>query len=475
MSTFSGINTAYTGLVAARLGLDVVGQNISNASTEGYTRQRVSTSSIGPVANTGLLDSGLKPGQGVFVDGIARLGNATLDARVRGTAANAGYWTVRAQAYDAVEETLREPGANGISATLDDFWAAWQSMGNRAGEGSAASALLEQANTLAAKIAGGYRELDGQWSALRGNVDSIATDVNGIASQVATLNAAIRSALTSGSSANELIDQRNVLTERLAALAGGVVRDKGDGTVDVTIGGNAIVLGTTSRAVKLVGAATMADLATQPPVQLVWANSPAEPIALDGGTLAGLVSVLAPANASGTGGTIAQAAQAYDELATRLAAKVNGVHATGYAPDGTTGHAFFGFAAGMPAALGLRVVPTGIDGIAAAASPGSLSGGGNADAIAQLALEPDSPDSLWASFVTRTGVASRSELQQSQLADLASQQAVSRQHSEASVDLDEENLNLIMFQHAYQGAARVMTAMDEMLDTLINRMGLVGR
>lgn len=472
MSTFSGINTAYTGLVAARLGLDIVGQNIANASTDGYTRQRVSTSAIGPVANTGLLDAGLRPGQGVFVDGIARLGNATLDARVRGTAASAGYWNIRAHAYDAIEQTLREPGDNGISASLNDFWAGWQSMGNRAGEGSAAAALLEQSSTLAAKIAGGYRELDGQWSALRDNVDSYTTELNSTAGQVATLNAAIRSALTSGSSANELIDKRNLLTEKLAALAGGVVRDKGDGTVDVTIGGNAIVLGTTSRTVQAVGAASMAELATQPAVQLVWANSPSEPIALDGGTLAGLISVLAPGD---TGGTIAQSAEAYSDLATQLAAKVNGVHEQGYTVDGATGLAFFEFAAGMPAALGLRVVPTDISGVATALSPDSLSGGGNADRIAQLALEADSPDSVWASFVTKTGVSSRGERQQSDLADLASGQAVSRQHSEASVDLDEENLNLIMFQHAYQGAARVLTAMDEMLDTLINRMGHVGR
>jgi flagellar hook-associated protein 1 FlgK len=77
--------------------------------------------------------------------------------------------------------------------------------------------------------------------------------------------------------------------------------------------------------------------------------------------------------------------------------------------------------------------------------------------------------------VTSLGATTRSALQHASLADQASTSAVKRQLSNSSVDLDEENVNLLMFQHAYQGAARVMTAVDEMLDTLINHTGLVGR
>ena len=75
----------------------------------------------------------------------------------------------------------------------------------------------------------------------------------------------------------------------------------------------------------------------------------------------------------------------------------------------------------------------------------------------------------------RIGVASKTEQQQSDLADLASSAAVNAQLSNSSVDLDEENMNMLAFQHAYQGAARVMTAVDEALDILINHTGLVGR
>src|SRR3954470_15749562 len=115
MSTFSGLNTAYTGLVAAKSGLDVVGQNIANAGTAGYTRQRVVTSGVPALNNAGLFSGGVRPGQGVSVDGVQRLGDAGLDARVRTTTALSGYSGTRAGALATLEASLNEPGTNGLS------------------------------------------------------------------------------------------------------------------------------------------------------------------------------------------------------------------------------------------------------------------------------------------------------------------------------------------------------------------------
>ena len=107
---------------------------------------------------------------------------------------------------------------------------------------------------------------------------------------------------------------------------------------------------------------------------------------------------------------------------------------------------------------------------------GQASDGSIADAIVPARHRRQIPPTAsWEGIVTEIGVAAKTELQQANLADIASQSAKSLQMSNASVDLDEENVNLLSYQHAYQGAARVMTAIDEMLDTLINRTGLVGR
>ncbi len=77
--------------------------------------------------------------------------------------------------------------------------------------------------------------------------------------------------------------------------------------------------------------------------------------------------------------------------------------------------------------------------------------------------------------MTGVGSASRTASSESTLTGLALTNARTQQQSSAGVDMDEENVSLLAYQHAYQGAARVLTAVDEMLDTIINRLGLVGR
>jgi flagellar hook-associated protein 1 FlgK len=69
----------------------------------------------------------------------------------------------------------------------------------------------------------------------------------------------------------------------------------------------------------------------------------------------------------------------------------------------------------------------------------------------------------------------KSELLHSSFDEAASAAAAQAQVSGAGVDFDEENVNILAAQRAYQAAARVMSAIDEALDVLINRTGLVGR
>ncbi|NKX53600.1 flagellar hook-associated protein FlgK [Arthrobacter mobilis] len=470
MSTFSGLTTAYTGLVAARQGLNVVGQNIANVNTEGYTRQRTGTSAIGALARTGLVTGGVQIGQGVSVDAIARLGDLHLDARVRASAAAAGNAGVRAEAMAGLEASLREPGSNGISAQLQEFWAAWQDLSNRPDDPAAGAVVLEEARTLAGMIGRGYQEVANEWDRIRTDVDTMAAELNGAAAQVAGLNEKIRFAVANGGSANELIDQRNQLTTSIAALTGASVRELGDGQVEVLLGGNALVSGATAHSVMVGGAGRLAD---GDGVRLEWASRQGTPLVLDGGEIAGALAMLGSAAGDGP---LRQAAAGYNAFAGTLAGAVNAVHRTGYAGS-VTGTDFFGFAAdpGIPPAQGLLVLPAEAGDIATAAGDAGALDGSIADTISQLGTGAGAPDRAWEKFVTGIGAAARTELRQSELAGLAADSALALQLSNASVDLDEENINLLSYQHAYQGAARVMTAVDEMLDTLINRTGLVGR
>lgn len=474
MSTFSGLNTALSGLNAARTGLNVTGANLSNVNTSGYTRQRVEQSAIGAVGTGSLYSAGVKPGQGVNVTGIARLGDGMLDARVRTAFASAGYTNSRADAISDIQARMQEPGAEAVSGQLHSFWASWQDVSNHPGEAGPTAVLLQGAAALTQSISDGYRGLETQWSQTRSQADLLAVDVNDTASQVAALNDRIRASTAMGNPSSELIDQRNTLTARLSQLVGGTVRDLPDGGNEILIGGNVLVSGSEFNTVKVTGPTSMSQVLNPgaDPVQLEWTRR-SGPVDLDGGQLAGLISVLAPVNGQGTGGVIAETAAKYNSLAETLADQVNTAHRGGFLADGTQDHEFFSFTQGQAAAT-LSVIPKDAAGVAT--SLGSNGRDGSvADKISQLGVGPQSPDAQWTKTVLAAGTAARTALQQDVAAGSALTNAVTMQQSNASVDIDEENVNLLSYQHAYQAAARVMTAIDEALDVLINQTGRVGR
>ncbi len=137
--------------------------------------------------------------------------------------------------------------------------------------------LLTAANSVTDKISSAYKALDSQWSGVRSEAQDAVTAVNAAAAQVASYNTTIRSTLAAGGSANELIDARAKLTDQIAGLAGGTVREQPDGTVDVLVGGNALVTGGSVRTLKLAGATAMADRRRRPARRMDqprWHGSP---------------------------------------------------------------------------------------------------------------------------------------------------------------------------------------------------------
>lgn len=469
MSTFSGLSAAASALTAARRGMDLVGQNIANQTTAGYTRQRLETSAVGAVAVSGRFSAGVQPGGGVSVDGIARLGDAVLDARVRDTLAASGYWSTRAAASAAAEATLGEPTADGIAHQLSEFWAAWQDVANAPDSTAAAATVITHAQTLAARIADGYRTVAGQWSDARSSADMTVSRINAAATEIAELNGAIRDATAAGGAPNELIDRRNLLAQNVARLSGATAAVEADGTLTLRIDGNALVSGSNARALTLSGPPSLESTA---PLALAWVSDGDLPVATVGGELGGLLAVLAPA---GEGGVLAGLAADYSALAVSLADAVNAQHRAGVTASGAPGGDFFSLDAGVPAALGLGVVPASRTDLALAAPGAGPLDGSNADALSAVGARPGGPNGLWGDVVARLAVGTAADAGRASRAEAGATAAVIAQQSVAGVDNDEETVSLLTFQTAYQAAARVLTAVDEALDVLINRTGLVGR
>ncbi|WP_217616785.1 flagellar hook-associated protein FlgK [Cellulomonas sp. GbtcB1] len=474
MSTFSGLGTALSSLIAQRQALEVSGQNIANANTVGYTRQRAAMASLPAATVPSMFSTSNGVGIGTAVTGIDRLGDVFLDARLRNETSGASRLAAIATEYDTLETTIGEPSKTGFSADLTGFWTAWSDVANSPGSESNRAVLLERGKAVADRLSTLYQDVSTQWDQALTTTKALVTQVNTTAANVADLNTRILSITNAGGSANELMDQRDQLITSLSSLVGATTRTNGDGSVDVMVAGNALVSGGSANALA-VGAGSAASFGDAVSggtgVSIVWARN-GNAAGLDGGRVAGLLTALGPA---ADGGVLASAGASINAMATTIADSVNAIHRTAATADGTTGQDFFTIDPSRPAALGLAVAITDPSGVAVATpGQGSLDGSVG-EQIAALAKAVDGPDSQWSAFVVDLGVKSASAASRATVAEAARATAASAQLAQTSVDTDEETVNMLAFQRAYEGAARVLTAVDEMLDTLINRTGVVGR
>lgn len=461
MSGFSSLNVALTGLTAQQRGLDVTGQNIANANTDGYTRQRVLLESIGSATIPAAWSTGDQTGAGVTVSDIQRMNDAFLDGQARNAHGQQTLLAGRAQTLTQIEQSFPEPGPNGLASTLATFWSDWQAVGNDPGSLAARSQLLEQAGAVTSSLQQASSNLQSQWSSARGQLDTLVSQVNETAASVASLNQAIASAVRTGHPANELSDQRDQLTMKLADLVGATVSQGQDGTVDVLVGGTALVRGSTAQQLAVSGTATQLGTAGPGDPRLTWASV---------GTAAAVTGGQAAAMLDSLTATLPAWAGRLDQVAATLAASVNAVHASGFDLSGTPGASFF---TGTTAST-IAVALTDPHQVAASAVPGGNLDNGTADAMAQLATSPTGPDAVYQQMVVDLGVQTQAATSRSTMQDTVAQQADSARQGQAGVSTDEEMVHLISYQHAYEAAARLMTTIDSTLDTLINHTGLIG-
>jgi flagellar hook-associated protein 1 FlgK len=455
LSDFNGLQIALSSLYAQRKALQVTGQNIANVNTEGYSRQRVElTADSGPV--TPAVQSRYSgPGSGVLTGDTTRLRDQFLELRgYQEHAVDSGLKQSQS-VLSRVELAFDEPSDSGLSKLISGFLAGFDDVANNPDDLAARSQLVEQGKTLAA----GFTQLDSALATQRSSaideLSSVVGQVNNSAARIAELNQNITSALNNGFSPNELMDQRDQLISQMAEQVGVTIRPGDAGTIDVYVGGTAIVRG--SRAVPL-----KVDVGTDPAqtVRVTWADDsyPAGVTGSAGGLLAAVNDVI-PRYRSG----LAAVAQ-------QLSDGVNAVHRTGYALDGSTNHDFFTAAPGG----GIQVDPAiAADPslVAASSAAGATRDGSVAQTIAELTGFGDRYQQL----VVNLGVEAQATNRRVDVQAAIVQHVDAARESAAGVNLDEEMTSMLQFQHAYDAAARFLTAVDQTLDTLIHQTGLVGR
>lgn len=472
MSDFGVLQSALSGLMAHRRAIEVIGQNITNANTEGYTRRLINLQPAGTASGAALFARPTNYGSGVDVASVTRVRDEFLDVRQRREAADSSGASTTANALAAIESLMPEPSDNGIAAQLSKFWGAFDDAAANPSNIPARAALLEQAKTLTAT----FRQISGSLSDYRASLVNVVGNtvaaINGDAQRVADLNGAIQHAVASGTDAHDLMDQRDVIIDRLSSTAGVTVRALADGTVTLSLGGSPLVAGDRAEAlaVNVVGSlAPPLDTVPMQNVSLTWARD-GYPVASLGGSLA--------ATLTAADDSVPRWLHELDGVAASVVSSVNALHTTGHGLDSANdiNLSFFDPSGTTAATMGLS---TDLDG---QPSRISLAAGGAGDldaslghAIAALADAANGPDAIHRSLVGRLGVEVSGAISRASVLEKVSQQATADRQSSMSVSLDEEMTALVASQRAYEASARMITAVDGLLDTLINRTGLVGR
>ncbi len=310
-------------------------------------------------------------------------------------------------------------------------------------------------------------QLEAQYDQLGLQAQTLASQANTIATNVAKLNTSIRETLGNGASANELMDQRDQYLTQLADITGSRVVNRDNGTVDVFVGNATIVSGDFSYEMRL---STQTSPTDKTAVAAGAEKIGNQIVASIGGQDAGPVTGSLKGVLDGANKTLADQQKGLDDFATTLASTVN----TAY------GATFFssvapGWTAGSPVkASQLQVAVTSST---FRDSSGTGTGTGSADRAYAKAVSGAFADvkSNWRTNVTNLAASTQSASNRADLASQVSLKSSAVADGVSGVNLDEEMTNLVAYQHAYSAAARVLTSIDEALDTLINRTGLVGR
>ena len=450
-STFLGLETALRGLLADQRSIDTTGHNISNASTPGYSRQVAelqATPSFTDVPSGQL-------GTGVDVVQYQRIRDTFLDLQLRAQTMRQGSAQAQQSGLSQIEQTLNEPSDNGLSALLGKYWAAWQNVANAPNDLATRQALAQSA----ASLANGFNTLSSQLSTIQAQTAQqqtlVVSQANSIGQQIASLNASIQTSEMAGQKPNDLLDQRDNLIDQLSSLGNTTVAQSAGisgtlGSVDITFGGSSLVVANASSTVSL-------------PLTSVTS-----------GQLAGMNQVISQIS-DPTTGYMAK----LNALAAGLASATNTQMAAGKDMSGTTGGAFFTVTSGSEAAtIAVNPLILASPNLIAASTSGDPGDGSNALAIASLQTSAivggASVDTAYSQLVTQIG--SDSQLAQSNLDNTNSlvESLTNRRQSVSGVSLDEEMTNLLQFQRGYQACARVLSAMDSMIDTLVNHTGTVG-
>jgi flagellar hook-associated protein 1 FlgK len=467
LGLFGALDLGARSLRTQQQGVEVAGHNLANVNNPAYARQRLAVSTAAGIP------SGIGP-QGAGADAVAivRVRSGLLDQQIQTENSVESALTARQSALEDAQGRLGEQidsqgkisgvdaaSQNGIAQGLSDLFNSFQSLAASPTSDTQRALVRDQAGDLAAKFRSTDQQLLDLNSSLNASVQNDTDQANTLLRDIAGLNKQITTTeAASPGAANDLRDLRQQKQEELAGLVRFDSTDETNGAVNIAIGGVLMVSGNLQTDSLQTFASAKGNL-------LVRSAGAAVQLNLTAGSIQGAIEAR---DVDVTG-----LRQDLDTLAATLIEQVNAVHAQGFGVKGSTGNAFFtGTGAGD---IGVNVVfndnPSLIQASGSANAVGNnqiaLALGALADAK-QAALGDQTFQQRYAQTVANLGQNLASATNQ-----LADQKAVQdmllqQRDSISGVSVDEELTDLTKFQKAFQASARLVSTIDEMLDTVIS-------
>ena len=239
-STFAGLNTMVRGIQNNQLSLDTTGHNITNASTEGYSRQRVDSAATNYQERPSLYGN-VYVGGGVDVVALNRARNIYADKQFWSETSTQNLYKTYKTNYDKAQAVFNDAKETGVLNAMQQFYSALVNLSDYASDSASRTAVLTKGNNLVDRIKTGARQLQDQIKAQYDEMRIQVGKANSIAEKIAVLNQNIMLAENNGGKANDLRDQRDLLVDKLSEITNVNVYEEANGQYTVVSNGMTLV------------------------------------------------------------------------------------------------------------------------------------------------------------------------------------------------------------------------------------------
>ena len=448
-SLFSALSIAVGSLQAQQAGLQTTTNNIANLNTTGYSRERPVLQEADPIVR-----GNLAFGDGVTLTGIESLRDRILDAQVSDELQHQAKSQSFIETMNQVQ-TLFPVDTSGIGASISSFFESLNGMSANPSDSTLRQNVLSAADSLASSFRDTANQLVSQRQNLDLSLQQDVQEVNQITKQIADLNAKLAASASTDRNCGSYLDQRNQLVESLSGLIDLSAIDSGNALTLTTRQGTALVVD---------GRSFDLDAALDPSTgrQHIYSQTSDITGQISGGKLGGLLQARDQ--------TIASTLGQLDTLAGGLVSNLNAAHQLGFDLHGNPGGDLFTAVGGAGAAASMAVAINDPS-LIAASSDGSIGSNGNLANLSAVAnqgiADGKTATQAYSNVVFQVGTSITNATAEATASTNALQQLQQQADSVSGVSLDEEASNLMLYERAYQAAARAISAVDQMMQTAI--------